>query len=65
MFVMQAVARNLIPDENDVVPRVIESLLDIPDTAHVAVRHTSLKLVGELCEWVDRHPEYLERILNW
>ena len=65
LFIMQAVARNLVPSENESVPQVVESLLNIPSTAHVAVRHTSLRLIGELCEWVDQHPEYLERILNW
>ena len=29
------------------------------------MRHTSVKLVGELGDWVNHHPEYLESILNW
>lgn len=38
----------------------------MPDNAtHVAVKHTSLRLVGELSEWINFHPQYLEKILNW
>lgn len=65
LFIMHAVARNLIPTESEVVPQVVESLLCIPGSAHIAVRHTSIRLMGELCEWIDQHPENLERILNW
>ena len=32
---------------------------------HLAVRHTSVKLVGELADWVNHHPEHLAHILNW
>ena len=32
---------------------------------HLAVRHTSVKLVGELGDWVNHHPEHLPHILNW
>ena len=43
-------------DENEVVPQVVDALLQVPDTAHAAVRHTTLLLLGELSEWIDKHP---------
>lgn len=65
LFIMQATARNLDPSVDESVSHVLISLLNVPDTAHIAIRHTSIKLVGELCVWISKHPEFLERILNW
>ena len=62
---MAAVARMILPSENDVVPQVLESVLAMPPTTHVAVRHVGLRLVGELAEWMDQQPQYLDRVLNW
>lgn len=38
------------------VQNVVESLLQVPETAHAAVRYTTLLLLGELGEWMDKHP---------
>ncbi|KAJ8673318.1 hypothetical protein QAD02_004580 [Eretmocerus hayati] len=65
LFVMQAVAKNILPEENDVVPKVVEAILNLPENTHVAVKHTSILLLGELCEWVNSHPQSLEPILNF
>ena len=65
LFVMAAVGRNISPQLKENVPEVIDSILMLPESVHVAVRFTSLKLIGELNDWVDVHPEYLEKILNW
>ena len=66
LFVMCAVARNLVPsDTTSCVSQIVEAVLGLPQTAHIAVRHTSLRLIGELAEWIEYHPQYLERVLNW
>nr|CAD7573032.1 unnamed protein product [Timema californicum] len=65
LFVMQAVAKNILPEENDVVPKVVEAILNLPENTHVAVRHTSVLLLGELCEWIEKHPQSLEPVLNF
>ncbi|KMQ93334.1 transportin-3 [Lasius niger] len=65
LFVMQAVAKNILPEENDVVPKVVEAILHLPENTHIAVRYTSILLLGELCEWIDRHPQSLEPVLNF
>ncbi|XP_067009893.2 transportin-3 isoform X2 [Anabrus simplex] len=65
LFVMQAVAKNILPEENDVVPKVVEAILHLPENTHIAVRYTSLLLLGELCEWIERHPQSLEPVLNF
>lgn len=52
-------------DENDVVPKVVEAILNLPENTHIAVRYTSITLLGELCEWIDNHPNTLQAILNF
>lgn len=41
------------------VPKVVEAILNLPENTHIAVRHTSIILLGELCEWIDSHPQSL------
>lgn len=36
----------------------------MPDTAHGAVRYTTLLLLGELSEWIDRNPSVIEPVLS-
>lgn len=53
-------------DENDVVPKVAEAILNLPEnTTHIAFRYTSIMLLGELSEWIDNHPHSLEAVLNF
>ncbi|XP_017783001.1 PREDICTED: transportin-3 [Nicrophorus vespilloides] len=65
LFIMQAVAKYIVPNENEVVPKVVEAILNIPPSTHIAVRYTSVLLVGELCEWIEKHPSTLDPILNF
>lgn len=52
-------------DENEIVPKVVEAILNLPDNTHIAFRYTSIMLLGELCDWIDSHPETLQAILNF
>lgn len=65
LFVMETVARNILTDESIYVPKVIEAILNLPENTHIAVRYTSILLMGELCEWIDHNSDYLESILNF
>lgn len=65
LFAMAAVAKNIVPEENDTVPEVVEAILKLPAESHTAVRHTSIQLLGELCEWIDKHPQYLDPVLTF
>ncbi len=46
-------------EENEIVPQVVQAVLNLPDTTHVALRYTSTLLVGELSEWIEYHPTCL------
>ena len=65
LYVMAAVGRNILPDENTIVPGVLQQVLALPQNIHIAVRLTATKLVGELCEWIEKHPETLQATLNY
>lgn len=56
---------SIFSTESEVVPKVVEAILNIPENTHIAVRHTSVLLLGELCEWVEKHPESLDPILSF
>ncbi|XP_052755169.1 transportin-3 [Galleria mellonella] len=52
-------------EEYEYVPKVVEAILSMPENTHVAVRKTCILLLGELCEWIERHPEGLEPCLQF
>lgn len=52
-------------DENEVIPNVVEAILNLPENTHIAVRYTSIMLLGELCDWIENHPGSLEAVLNF
>ena len=45
----------------EVVGHFLPVMLNLPSSCHVAVRHSSIKLVGELAEWIEKHPQYLSK----
>jgi hypothetical protein len=51
-------------EENVIVPQVVKAVLSLPVTAHLAIRYTSIKLFGELCEWAEKHPDYLGKYIQ-
>lgn len=64
LFLMAAVAKNITSEENN-VPQVIEAMLSLPSDAHVAVKYTSIQLIGELCEWIEKRPQLLDPVLQF
>ena len=43
----------------EIVGHVLPVVLNLPSSCHVAVRHTNIKVVGELAEWIEKHLDYL------
>lgn len=64
LFVMSTVARNVSLDSK-VVGQFLPVMLSLPSSCHIAVRHSSIKLVGELAEWIDKQPQYLDPVLQF
>lgn len=47
----------LVPSENNpTLTEVLEQIVLLPETVHLAVRYTSIELVGEMSEVIDRNP---------
>uniref|UniRef100_A0A4W3H0L7 Transportin 3 n=1 Tax=Callorhinchus milii TaxID=7868 RepID=A0A4W3H0L7_CALMI len=44
---------------------VLEAVVQLPDNVNLAVRYTSIELVGELNEVVDRNPRFLDPVLHY
>lgn len=65
LFIMECIARNIYVEENQIVPKVIEAILQLPDNCHIAIRYTSVNILGQLCDWIAAHPTTLEAILNF
>jgi transportin-3 len=58
LFVITAIGRNILPTENEVMPLIMQACLQLqPHTHHVALRHTAVRLMGEVAEWIERHDQ--------
>jgi transportin-3 len=65
LFIMECIARNIFVQEDQIVPKVIEAIIHLPDNCHPAIRYISTKVLGQLCDWIDEHPNTLDTILNY
>lgn len=65
LFIMECVARNLDVKEDKIVPKVIEAILNLPETCHIAIRYTSVNILGQLCDWIAVNTSTLEAVLNF
>uniref|UniRef100_A0A8C7R6W5 Transportin-3 n=1 Tax=Oncorhynchus mykiss TaxID=8022 RepID=A0A8C7R6W5_ONCMY len=59
LFIMAAIAKSVDPENNPTLTEVLEQVVLLPETVHIAVRYTSIELVGEMSEVVDRNPRFL------
>uniref|UniRef100_A0A8C8D9P6 Transportin-3 n=1 Tax=Oncorhynchus tshawytscha TaxID=74940 RepID=A0A8C8D9P6_ONCTS len=78
LFIMAAIAKSVDPmcttavdlyippqGNNPTLTEVLEQVVLLPETVHIAVRYTSIELVGEMSEVVDRNPRFLDPVLNY
>ena len=52
-------------EESKVLPIAIPVLLSIGPDTHLAIRSITLRLVGQLSEWIDKHPDTLDQVLKF
>uniref|UniRef100_A0AAY5EDG1 Transportin-3 n=1 Tax=Electrophorus electricus TaxID=8005 RepID=A0AAY5EDG1_ELEEL len=75
LFIMASIAKSVDPQiqlqeyshcrNNPTLTEVLEQVVLLPQTVHLAVRYTSIELVGEMSELVDRHPRFLDPVLHY
>lgn len=46
-------------ENNPTLMEVLEQVVLLPESVHLAVRYTSIELVGEMSEVVERNPRFL------
>lgn len=46
-------------ENNPTLTEVLQQVVLLPENVHMAVRYTSIELVGEMSEVVDRNPRFL------
>lgn len=51
--------RLILRENNPTLSEVLQQVVLLPESVHMAVRYTSIELVGEMSEVVDRNPRFL------
>lgn len=64
IFIMSASAKDLTGSDTEVVGKVLETILNAGDM-HQCVRHSCIKLIKELKNWIDKHPQFIEPCLRF
>uniref|UniRef100_U3K7Y6 Exportin-1/Importin-beta-like domain-containing protein n=1 Tax=Ficedula albicollis TaxID=59894 RepID=U3K7Y6_FICAL len=59
LFIMASIAKSVDQENNPTLVEVLEGVVRLPESVHTAVRYTSIELVGEMSEVVDRNPQFL------
>uniref|UniRef100_A0A3P8NTW6 Transportin-3 n=1 Tax=Astatotilapia calliptera TaxID=8154 RepID=A0A3P8NTW6_ASTCA len=71
LFIMASIAKiNMFSmsdfrENNPTLTEVLQQIVLLPESVHMAVRYTSIELVGEMSEVVDRNPRFLDSVLNY
>ncbi|KAM4747695.1 transportin-3 isoform 1-T1 [Rhinophrynus dorsalis] len=65
LFIMASIAKSVDPENNPTLVEVLDGVVRLPQNVHVAVHYTSIELVGEMSEVVDRNPQFLDPVLAY
>ncbi|RMC22899.1 hypothetical protein DUI87_00099 [Hirundo rustica rustica] len=65
LFIMASIAKSVDQENNPTLVEVLEGVVRLPESVHTAVRYTSIELVGEMSEVVDRNPQFLDPVLGY
>ncbi len=65
LYVMCSFAKSISQDEEQCVIQVVQAILNLPADVHVSVRCTGIRLIGELCEWLNKHSQFIDSALNF
>ncbi|XP_062850718.1 transportin-3 isoform X1 [Trichomycterus rosablanca] len=65
LFIMASIAKSIDPENNQTLTEMLEQVVLLPETVHIAVRYTSIELVGEMSELIDRNPRFLDPVLDY
>lgn len=63
LFSLRAMAREVDLSENEMLPSIMKSLVQLPE--HDKIRYAATLVLGRYTEWTAQHPEYLEFQLQY
>ncbi|VDK28549.1 unnamed protein product [Gongylonema pulchrum] len=70
LYIISVIVHNVLPSETTLVPLLVQAVLNMPLNSHPILIHTSVKLLGNLIDWLFDNSEYqgsfnLEPCINW
>lgn len=65
LYIMCSFAKSISNDEESSVTQVIQSIINLPEHVNNEVKSTGIRLIGELCEWLNNHPQLIDGSLNF
>lgn len=63
LFSMRAMAREVDPLEDEILPQIMKLLVQLPE--HEKIRYAATLVLGRYTLWTAKHPDYLEAQLNY
>ncbi len=63
LFSLRAMAKEVSLKEKEVLPQIMELLVQLPE--NVKIRYAATLVLGRYTEWTAKHPEQLEKQLNY
>ncbi|VDK54352.1 unnamed protein product [Cylicostephanus goldi] len=65
LFIISTVISNIIPEENNVIPELVQAIVTLPMTSHPALLLTSVDLLGSASEWLSKNTSFLGKVVEW
>ncbi|KAK6737934.1 hypothetical protein RB195_020183 [Necator americanus] len=65
LFIISTVISNIIPEENNVLPELVQAIIMLPLTSHPALLLTSIDLLGSASEWLSKNTAFLGKVVEW
>ncbi|KAM3719234.1 Transportin-3 [Dirofilaria immitis] len=65
LYIISVIVHNVLPTEETVVPLLIQAVLVMPVTSHPILTNTSIKLLGNLIDWLHENKQYQEPCVTW
>lgn len=63
LFSLRAMAKEVSLKEKEVLPQIMDLLVQLPE--NVKIRYAATLVLGRYTEWTAKHPDYLEKQLNY
>jgi transportin-3 len=63
LFALRSMGAEVDPMDNSAVPKIMDLIPSLPD--HPRVRYAAVLIISRYTEWINMHPEYIQRQLQY